>query len=162
MTEDLSVTGLNGVETEIDDNIIFVQNTRFTYAVGTFEDAMTYDGLRFNLGINGNYIASDSLASFVEDEDFFNEDSYVHTNFIMQYVIDTVSMDTLTLAFEDLATVRNVSLNGEITVPVGENHTVPLIIDYSLLLKGADFSLLGEESQKNAILDNLKSSFVIE
>ena len=162
VTEDLTVVGLNGIETEIDDNIVFVQNSRFTYTVGTFQDAMSYNGLRFNLGINGNYITSDSLESFVEEDDFFDEGNYIHTNFKLEYVIDTMTMDTLTLAFQDITTVQNVSLKGEITMPVGENYTVPIIIDYRLLLNDIDFTFLDQESQRITILENMKSSFSLE
>lgn len=157
--EVMEVQDENNTITEVYNDFIFVQSNRVSYTVGTFPVSDIYDDLSFTMGINGDYVAADSTKSFVEDNSFFDADLYQHTNFRLDYIIDTISMDTLQLNIKGESMAKNLSLNSSFEIPLGRNFTISLQAHYDLLLSGLDLNDLESEAQINRLKSNLDHFF---
>jgi len=131
---------------------------RFTYPLGSFEEAKTYDGLDFQLGIDGSYTSED----LVEDDSFFDEETFEHVNFRMQYVADQVAQDTLQFELKGLDFVSSIRLNATLEIPLGVDFTIPILADYQLLLNDIDIKNIDTPSQKALVLANFQQFFRFE
>ncbi len=154
INETINVRDLSGNISTIPDDFIFVQTSRFTYPVGTFNSGREFDGISFTLGISGNFSALDEKDSFVEEDNFFSENTFIHTNIRMKYVVDSIKMDTLQWSLENFDTSLNFKLDAEIELPLGKDFVIPLKADYKKLLFNVNFlelvnGLADENIQKN-------------
>lgn len=159
--EELEVVSPSGESSLVSDNFTFVQESRFNYSIGTFNDPQTFEGASFYLGIPGNYIASDSLETFVEDASFFDEEAFVHTNFYMQYVVDTMSNDTLELFLNGTEFSERLSIQFNYEVPLGQDFSIPLVINYQELLRESEFSNLQSTSEKEGMKSRYDQIFSV-
>lgn len=148
--ETLSIEDANGVVSEIPNNYDLVQNTRFTYEIGTFNKADIYDGISFILGINGKYYSEE-----VEDyPSFFNDTTYEYTNFRLRYVLENVSSDTLLFELKGPETSFPLTLNAQLDIPLGIDFTIPLYADYDRLFEEIDFSNLESANEQTKLIAN--------
>jgi hypothetical protein len=159
INESIDVAGISGTTSSIIDDITFIQNSRLNYAIGSFENAQDFTGLAFTFGINGNYTAEDEGDSFIQDENFFDEDQFIHTNFKMDYVLESLPTDTLTLTLNDINTTKDIFIPGNFELPLGIDFSLILSVDYEALLKDINFEKMEEEYAK--ILENLSDFFHI-
>ncbi|GLR19627.1 hypothetical protein GCM10007940_42430 [Portibacter lacus] len=148
--ETLDIEDINGNISEIPDNIAFVQSSRFTYDIGTFNQPDIYDGIAFRLGINGNFNSS-------ETEDypgFFDETNYEYTNFRMRYVLENISTDTITFELNGPETTVSFELDANFELPVGLDFTIPLNAAYGRLLNNVDMTKLSSGAEQSKIISN--------
>ena len=157
--ENINVVTQSGSTSSIVDDITFIQNSRLNYAIGSFEDAREFDGMSFLFGINGNFSAADESNSFVEDIEMFDETTFVHTNFKMDYVHHAVSPDTLSFNLSDIETTQELQFTGKIDLPYGLDFSIGVIVDYEALLHDIDLNVIGQEYDK--FLANLSDFFHI-
>lgn len=156
--ETLEVVDSSGTSEEISAAFAFVRNTRFTYILGTFEEAQVYDGISFKFGVDGNYIDEE----LVEDVLFFDDETYEYVNFRMEYITDQVTLDTLTFELEGVDFVSEIELSGTIDIPLGEEHTIDIIADYDLLFDDIDIENLNSDTEKASVLANFQQFFRFE
>lgn len=157
--EVLEVVDKAGAALTISNSIQFVQSFRKSYPVGSFRYPDTYDALGFTLGIPGNYVASDSTETFVEDVSFLDEEICEHTNFRLEYVVDTISMDTLVMELIGTSTIEEISLEALNEVPLSEDFTISIIARYDLLFNDIDLQNLESDVEKVKLQAKLSEMF---
>ena len=155
VVEKLSVTDLAGFVSEISAANAFVQSARFNYTLGSFEEAQTYDGLDFKLGIDGQY----TNESLVENESFFDVETFEYVNFRMEYISDIIAQDTLQFELKGLDFVANINLDATLEIPLGVDFTLKILADYQLLFNDIDIINIETPTQKANVLANFQRFF---
>ncbi len=157
--EKVDVTDSNGAEYELVNDFVFVENGRLNFTVGTFAKSGEFSNLKFKLGIDGNFEASEPANSIIGDDTFFEESSLTHTNFRFTAIVDTLKLDTVQFEIKGPQTVTEITLNGLLELSSGIDFTIPLNANYSYLLRDVDFGAIEQETEKQKIINNLNGLF---
>lgn len=160
--EKIDVTDPENMISEIFEDIEFTELTRQNYSIGTFKSPFVVSKLDFVIGIAGNYIATDEEDDFISDPDFYNEESSHHTNMRFSFVDDFVTNDTLSIASIGKQMVVPVSIGMSYEIPTGTSFSIPVVLDYDLLMKGIQISDLKGNEGLTKLQDNLKTAFRLE
>lgn len=159
VNETVEVIDVNGSESLLKDDFIFVENERLNFTVGTFSHSGSFSKLKFKLGIDGYFDATEEANSFVEDDSFLQTSTLTHTNMRFTAIVDTMALDTVQFEIKGPQTVSEITLEGLIELSPGINFTIPIYADYSYLLRNVNFEAIQEEVERKKIIDNLGGLF---
>ncbi|MEO1515789.1 MAG: MbnP family protein [Bacteroidota bacterium] len=159
----------DGSEQTVEDNYTIVSPdfTQFTYNIGTFQEAGTYDSLCFYVGVpnpaNGAdpvSISSESDLRISSDSLYREGEGYIFNRIQLQ--VDTVQNSDTSL-FEVLGDANLVKIrlpfNGDISL--GSNVAAKVRIDYEQWVKGIDFAADTDAQILEKIVNNTPDVFSI-
>jgi hypothetical protein len=161
----ISLKTANEGEVSVSDDITAISSQSFSYTIGQFKRAGTYQALRFKVGV-------DEPEKSV-DPDQFNADHPLHSNqstlrdslgnlllYDIAWIPDTVSMEIVHLqCLADQILPVDLALTG--SKAPGQSISIPLVIDYSQWLSNINIERDPEEVQMQKIIEGIARSFSI-
>jgi hypothetical protein len=158
VSEVISAKDLEGNSIEVSAANALVQTSRFNYDLGTFEESTTYERIKFNVGVDGEYL-SENISTDVE---MFDDSTYVYTNFRMEVILDQIARDTIIFELTGKELVEQIEIDGTIDVPLGVDYSIPIVANYQVLLENVDLKNLNSTAERKKVKENLKRFFNIE